>query len=57
MLRSVQQRDPSESAREAGRALRTILDWLGRTRTRTFCVDVRIFGREILRIEMDRGRC
>ena len=57
MLRAVSQRDPSESAREAGRALRTILDWLARTRTRTFCVDVRIFGREILRIEMDRGRC
>ena len=56
MLRAVIP-DSTDTAREAGRALRAILDWLGRTRSRTLAIDVRVFGREILRIEVDRGKC
>jgi hypothetical protein len=53
--------DPINSPRdsagaEVGRAFRAILDWLGRSRTRTATIEIRIAGRELIRIELDRGK-
>jgi len=53
--------DPINSPRdsagaEVGRAFRAILDWLGRSRTRTATIEIRIAGCELIRIELDRGK-
>ena len=57
MLSPVDAQDTTGGPREAARAFRTILDWLGRSRTRTLAVEVRCFGRELFRLEIDRGKC
>tara|TARA_Y100000310_G_C20578864_1_gene761939 strand:+ start:824 stop:997 length:174 start_codon:yes stop_codon:yes gene_type:complete len=41
---------------EIGRAFRAILDWMGRTRTKTTTIEIRIAGRELIRVEIDRGK-
>ena len=55
MLDPVRLAEADQPAQEIGRALRSILDWLARSRTRTVTVDVRIFGREVMHVEVDRG--
>lgn len=47
---------PEPQAAHIGKAIRQILEWIARPRTRTKTLNLRLFGREILHIERDSGK-